>query len=278
MRATTPRTNRNVSDRVTPRRLATAAAGRVYADNQPRRYADAYHAYRAARERGETVSLAHTRALAERVVADVLTFRDAWDVSHLDVREPWNVWQVDVRALARVTSDPRTDALSGTVHDVDGNRVLYPVTVPDLATVYVVARHDPDTNPDDVECYTPDDVDAWKRDAWHYMYVSAHVQLVDGRRGDAGVGGVELGEYWPGSDASQVWHVVPDLVRQALADAESVPAHTTAHTTGDDAPVWSIATDGGALTGRARADVDTVAEFLDALTPPMPYRITRDGE
>lgn len=252
MRATTPRTNRNVSDRVTPRRLATPAASRVYVDDQPRRYADAYHAYREARERGETVSLAHTRALTERVVADVLTFRDTFDVAHLGVREAWNVWSLDGRALTRVTSDPRTDALAGTVHDTDGNRVLSRVVVPDLATVYVVAQHDPDANPDDADCYDVDDVDAWKRDEWHYMYVTAHVQLVDGRRGTAGVGGVELGQYWPGSDAAQVWHVVPGVVADAIADAEHTPAHTpAAHTT----------TEPGALTLSAAE----VREVRDAL-------------
>ncbi len=83
-----------------------------------------------------------------------------------------------------------------------------------MSAVVEITRDD-DGEPD-ADCYTYEDRDAWRRDAWEYVIVTATVETSRGRA-SASIGAVELGDYWPGDDAGQVWHVVPDLIREAFA-------------------------------------------------------------
>jgi len=251
------------ASRFTPYRIAMRAAGRVHRETITPTSATTYAA---ARERGESVTSALTRARTERVAARVLTPTDT-------TGRELDAYDVDGPELTAVTSSPQLDALAGTLTGRDGVRILSRVTLPDGAHAIVRVYRDDDGDPDDAECYSPDDVEAWRDDQWQFVFVEATVTLPDGREGTDAIGGVEMGDHWPGTDAAQIWHVVPGVVAAALADARAYIAHTT-----DDAPVWTIATATGSLSGQTREAVDLLARFLDVLTPPMPYEITRDTD
>ena len=206
--------------------------------------------YVAARERGETVPAALSRARAELVVDRVLTWHDADDREDGPAATyALDAYDVDPRELYRVTSDPRTAALAGEVRDAEtGAPILAPVTLPDGATARVYVYADDDADPTDADCYDDADVQAWREDRWRYVGVTAVVTLADGRRGEASLWGVEMGAYWPGSDAAQIWHTIPDLVREAAGeaadaepDAENIPEDDRA-TCGTCGRAWNART------------------------------------
>lgn len=209
--------------------------------------------YVAARERGETVPAALTRARAELVAHRVLTYNyeDTVAPNYEDTVAPWSdpldTYDVDPRELSRVTSDPRTATLAGVVRDADtGELILSPVILPYGATARVYVEGDLDANPTELECYSSEDVGAWGDDRWRYVVLSAVVTLADGRRGEAALGGVETGNYWPGSEAAQIWHAVPDLIREAAGsvgdpDPENIPEDDRA-TCGTCGKAWNART------------------------------------
>lgn len=177
------------------------------------------HAYVDAREHGETPTLAHSRALAERVVRAVLSPSDVTNDGPYGTA--LDVYDVDIDALMHTTADPKLDALTGTAHDaVTGARILSPLDIPEGATVrvWVHADEDGDAHHEMLSGFVDAEaLDAWRRDQWAYVGVVALVELPDGRSAFDAVWGVERGDYWPGSPEAQVWHVIPGLVREALS-------------------------------------------------------------
>lgn len=173
----------------------------------PETPASARREYVEARERGEGVSLALTRARLEVVAHTVLT--PARDFSG---------WTIDAAELERVTRSPELDALSGTVRDADGQRLLFPIDVPDGIRLTVTHERDNDGVADE-ECYSPEDVEAWGNDEWEFRTVVVTARNANlSAHATASLGGVGIGDHWPGGDAAQLWHAVPDLVREVLAD------------------------------------------------------------
>lgn len=263
---TTARTPAPATHTIAPRETARRAVGRRGAPNLDKGGSiGATRAYVDARERGETVQLALTRARLEQVAATVLHDADA-----LTFGEILTAYTIDPDALARVCTDPELDALAGTVCiEVDGKlvRQLSRVSLPAGAHATVRLYAD-DSDPRRDDCYSDADIDAWRESAWHNVIVDVTVTLADGREGIGSLGGVEVGDWWPGSEAAQIWHTVPGLVAEALTSATD-PGRI-------DAPVWSLTTPTGGVHGRTRSDVDLLAELCDAMTPPLAYTITRD--
>lgn len=172
-------------------------------------------AYRQARRAGMPVSQAFTRAMSERIAHRILPPRDVSD------GPGGTSYRVDATELAAATSDPRTDALFGTVVDAaTGERILSCVVLPTDARATVTVRPDDDASPYDADCYSPDDIAAWRSDAWRYVSVEAYVSLPDGRADYATLGGVEVGEHWGMSWEAAILHTIPSLVSEALAGAE----------------------------------------------------------
>lgn len=215
---------RVIATRAMASRGNTLRPGAVLIPETPR---EARAEYVAARERGETVEQALSRARAELVAYRVLSPGDL--ASGVD-SDPYALgsYDVDPGELARVTSDPRTATLAGEVRDAEtGALILSPVTLPDGATARVYVYADDDADDDaamDVtrwegDGYDDDDREAWEENAWRFVGVTAVVTLADGARGEASLWGVEMGSYFPGSDAAQIWHTIPDLVREAAGEA-----------------------------------------------------------
>lgn len=130
-------------------------------------------------------------------------------------------YDVDVEALARETAGPvlhvtRPDGThpDGTVMLPAGSRARIEV-LPD------------DRGWEDEECYDEGDYAAWLRDEWHFRGVVATVTLADGREGEASVWGVDVGPYWIGVEESQIWHVLPDLLAEALDEADEQDRQVT---------------------------------------------------
>lgn len=195
----------------------------------PETPASARREYVAARERGETVSLALTRARLEVVAYTVLTpTRSGWTVNR--------------DALTHATIRPELDALSGTVRDADGQRLLFPIVVPDGITLTVsTERDDHSDRPEDEGYYSPEDVDAWCGDLWGYRAVTVTAWDVDGDElWAAPLGGVEVGSYWPGTECAQIWPHLPGLIRDVLDslpdDALPMTCGTCGHRYADNTP------------------------------------------
>lgn len=70
---------------------------------------------------------------------------------------------------------------------------------------------------DEGDCYSDEDVEAWRRDEWHYGVLRVSRQGEAGE-GVAYLGGVEYGDYWPGDEAYQVWHLIGDMIAEVEAD------------------------------------------------------------
>lgn len=70
---------------------------------------------------------------------------------------------------------------------------------------------------DEGDCYSAEDVEAWRRDEWHFGYLRVSRQGEAGE-GVAYLGGIEYGDYWPGDEAYQVWHLVDDMIAEVEAD------------------------------------------------------------
>lgn len=198
------------ASRFTPYRIAIRGAGRsAYA---PSITPTSASAYAAARANGRTVTGALSIARGVRVAHSVMQDADAYG-------ETLAAYEIDADRLAEVTADPVLDALCGTLTTREGRRVLHPVRIPEGASVRVEVKRDDDITPDQYDAYDVDDVDAWRADDWQYVYLVATVTLTDGRTGTGAIGGVEMGAHWPGTDESQVWHVVPGIIAEALQDA-----------------------------------------------------------
>ena len=170
-------------------------------------------AYRQARREGMPLGVAFHRALSERVAHKILPPSTVHDGAGA------TSWRLDAGELARATHDARTDALFGIVHDgTTGERILSRVSLPGDARTTITVRDDLDASPHDAECYGPDDVEAWRNDAWRYVSVEAVVTLADGRQGISAIGAVECGEHWGTSWEAAIIHTVPSLVGEALAE------------------------------------------------------------
>ena len=147
--------------------------------------------YRAARKRGESIATALYRVRGERAACAMLEWHD-------DKRAPANavdVWTVDAAALAQHAG----------------------ITLPPGATVLVWTSHDDDSTPHDAECYSPDDIAAWERGAWAYVAVGVRVTLSDGTERSDYLSGVEVGNYFPGDVATQVWETIVDMITETLS-------------------------------------------------------------
>lgn len=99
------------------------------------------------------------------------------------------------------------------------------VTLPAGWSITVHTEFDPDSTPYDADCYSPEDIAAWRNDEWHYAdYV---VTIV-------GPGGIELGtscvgaveDSFTNTDTGITWYAIndpggyfPSLVSEALASA-----------------------------------------------------------
>ena len=194
--------------RVTPHRLAKRAATAVLATGERGNGNRAARvAYAAARERGETVSLAHYRARLETHAAAILEDVDPWGADALEIdRDALEAYRVDLEAYALTTAGwPRG-----------------PLEIPPGASAVVHVYRDDDSSPDDVDCLEPADVEAWRADRWQYVGHVVRVILCDGTTGEASLWGSEHGDYWHGSDRAQSWDIVgpsSDLIAEALADA-----------------------------------------------------------
>lgn len=168
----------------------------------------ARRAYAETRARGwsvtRSVGLARDIATAESVMPSV---------SWIDNAE---TYAVDPLALELATSSPAPN-----VTGPNGEPVVHKVSLPAGAVATVRTPDDDSRRPDDngEDCYDADDVAAWERNEWIYAGTVVTVTLADGREGEASIWGTEVGPYWPGTDRSQIWHNVPDLVAEALAEA-----------------------------------------------------------
>src|SRR5690606_6371693 len=95
--------------------------------------------------------------------------------------------------------------------------ILTPVTLPDGATARVYVYDDPDADVSG-EAYDDGPREAFG-ESWSFVGVSAVVTLADGARGEASLWGVARGHYWHGTGEAQIWHAVPDLIREAVGEA-----------------------------------------------------------
>jgi hypothetical protein len=106
-----------------------------------------------------------------------------------------------------------------------GAPIVHPVILPPGATAraYVYRDDDHESPADELEseggCYTVADVEAWRADLWQYVGVAVVVTLANGDTGQAALWGTEQGDYWPGSDESDIWHTIADVTSEAIADA-----------------------------------------------------------
>lgn len=99
-------------------------------------------------------------------------------------------------------------------------------------TVTLIMEPDRDTDPREFDCYSDADVDAWQRDDWRYVLLSAHVEWDGIEIGQGLIGGVEHGslsevecdafEMTPGRTegnavvmGSSAWHVTVEALENA---------------------------------------------------------------
>jgi hypothetical protein len=89
----------------------------------------------------------------------------------------------------------------------------------DGLTYRIALYHDIDASPLDAECYDEDDIEAWRDERWHYYGVVVKLTGQAGE-GEASLWGVEIGDYWPGSEEAQVWLAIVDneMLDEARAD------------------------------------------------------------
>jgi len=83
---------------------------------------------------------------------------------------------------------------------------------------------DTDTRPDEYECYDEKDIDAWKRDEWHYYGVVLSASKCDVELTDyaASLWGIE-GNF-PGSDNAYFLEVANELLPEAIEAAKTILA------------------------------------------------------
>lgn len=189
-----------------PHREHLAAGDHFTTRTDAMRYVDA-------REHGETPAGALWQVRTARDVRAVL--RLAYDLDGAPYSHPREAWDVDVTELARVTAGPVLSVVR-----LDGTHPDGTLTLPPGASARVYLYDDDAArDPADEECYGPADVEAWRADRWSFVGVAAVVTLSNGNTGEAALWGIEEGDYWPGNVEDQVWHAVPDIIAEALADA-----------------------------------------------------------
>ena len=91
--------------------------------------------------------------------------------------------------------------------------------VPDGYRLTLTVHDDTDSRPDDVECFDPEDIEAWREDRWRYVGIEVAVVDDDGEElASYAVWGFELGDYWPMSTDAQIWAHATDggVVDEAL--------------------------------------------------------------
>ena len=104
--------------------------------------------------------------------------------------------------------------------------------VPDGYRLTLTVHDDTASRPDDIECFDPADIEAWREDRWRYVGIEVAVVDDDGtdlasyavwgfELGELAsyvVWGFELGDYWPMSTDAQIWaHAVDGgVVDEAL--------------------------------------------------------------
>ena len=83
----------------------------------------------------------------------------------------------------------------------------------DGTTFTAYTEHDPDTAPDDFECYSPEEIDAWKRDDWSFVGVIIYATRGGVLLGDnlASLWGIESN-----SSPEYFLEVANDLLREAI--------------------------------------------------------------
>lgn len=212
-------------------------------------------AYRESRARGEGVKFAMHRVRTERTCRDVLSRIDSLPdhVAPKAYDEPVDIYEVDVAALYRHTNGPSPSVRMADGSPVDGTVDL----VTDEASAWIVVYYDESgrSHMDEDECYDEADRESWRNNEWLFVGVQAIVSLPDGRIGTSAVWGVEQGSYWPGSDESQIWHVVPDQLSESLDDAkrQKVPPQSFDFTITDESSgvTYQPWTDGHAVGFRA---------------------------
>lgn len=110
----------------------------------------------------------------------------------------------------------------------------------DGLTVRAHAVRDDESTPFDADCYTPEDIDAWRRDVWEFVGVI--VEVIDSRGmvwGMDSLWGLESGTYLVTNDSGTVTgtqeinpltdplHPLPEMIRQAMGDAaENLAGYT----------------------------------------------------
>src|SRR5690606_6462857 len=103
---------------------------------------------------------------------------------------------VDTAALKRVTAGPHPN-----VTEADGSPVDGTIRFPDGVNVTMRLRHDEDSHIDDDECYSAEDIAAWRENRWHFfgVIVTATSEEDDEELGEESVWRVDVGDYWPGT-------------------------------------------------------------------------------
>jgi hypothetical protein len=89
--------------------------------------------------------------------------------------------------------------------------------------ITVSTERDNDATPFDADCYTPEDIQAWRNDEWHYVGVVVDVLFRGVVIGNASLWGIGTGGGNGGCEIDPAYHqeVVENLTPVALADARS---------------------------------------------------------
>lgn len=93
--------------------------------------------------------------------------------------------------------------------DVEVNGILYRATV----------EHDYDSRPEDTDCYTPEQLQAWRDDKWHYCGIVISIWLDDIQLAPnaASLWGVERN--FPDGDNTYMTEVANELLGEAITYA-----------------------------------------------------------
>ena len=102
--------------------------------------------------------------------------------------------------------------------------------VPDGYRLTLTVHDDPDSRPDDTECFDPADIEAWREGHWRYVGIEVAVVDDDGAElGSDAVWGFELGDYWPMSTDAQIWaHAAIARIERRAAKAAAEQAERRA--------------------------------------------------
>lgn len=144
------------------------------------------------------------------------------------------VWRLSVAVVSRLLSDLDERVIIMTIDqkDVTQRAIDGGWTLPPFWTVTAEISPDCDSSPDEFDCYSPDDITAWRNDEWRFVVVCVFVEDADERLwGNATLGGVEHGcldqvDIDALTDKPGEYSVVRehDMIREALEDAVSALA------------------------------------------------------